>query len=43
MDMEMDTRSRPLDPAWGKWLRLFWYLGLAFWGLFAVLVIAQNF
>jgi len=36
----MDTL--PLDPKWEKWLRRFWYLGLSFWGLFAVLVILQN-
>jgi hypothetical protein len=38
----MDTPSQPLDPTGEKWLRLFWYLGLAFWGLFAALVIAQS-
>ena len=32
----------PLDPMWDTWLKRFWYTGLAFWALFAVMVLAQN-
>jgi hypothetical protein len=34
--------NHPVDPASKKWLRRFWYLGLASWALFAVLVLALG-